>query len=55
MKFSRALAVMAGGVAMMTALTTDKSYGQGIAAIPKNWQLLNYATDSVYGTGVEKA
>jgi cell wall-associated protease len=55
MKFSRALAVMAGGVAMVTVLTTDKSYGQGTTAIPKNWHLLNYATDSVFGTGVEKA
>ncbi|SEW40293.1 Subtilase family protein [Chitinophaga sp. YR573] len=55
MKFSRALAVMAGGVAMVTVLTTSKSYGQGTTALPKNWQLLNYATDSVFGTGVEKA
>jgi cell wall-associated protease len=55
MKFSRALAVMAGGVAMVTALTTGKSYGQSSTAIPKNWHLLNYATDSVFGTGVEKA
>ncbi|SFE92210.1 Subtilase family protein [Chitinophaga sp. CF118] len=55
MKFSRALAVMTVCVAMLTALTTSRSYGQGTTAIPKNWHLLNYATDSVYGTGVEKA
>ncbi|HJT74913.1 MAG TPA: S8 family peptidase, partial [Chitinophaga sp.] len=55
MKFSRALAVKAGCVVMMTALTTNRSLAQSSSSIPKNWHLLSYAKDSVYGTGVEKA
>lgn len=54
MKLSRALAVLAGSVAMLTAFYTSPSFAQGTAA-PKNWHLLSYDTDSVYGTGVQKA
>lgn len=54
MKSSGAIAVMAGCVAMMTALTTNTAYAQG-KAVPKNWHLLDYAADSVYGTSVQRA
>ncbi|WPV65144.1 S8 family peptidase [Chitinophaga sp. LS1] len=54
MKSSGAIAVMAGCVAMMTALTTNSAYAQG-NAVPKNWHLLDYAADSVYGTSVQRA
>jgi subtilisin family serine protease len=54
MKSNRAMAVMAGGVVLMAALTANPTYAQSTAA-PRNWHLLNYAQDSVYGTGVEKA
>ncbi|WPQ60986.1 S8 family peptidase [Chitinophaga sancti] len=54
MKSSGAIAVMAGCVAMMTALTTNTAYAQG-NAVPKNWHLLDYAADSVYGTSVQRA
>ncbi|OMP76057.1 hypothetical protein BW716_26955 [[Flexibacter] sp. ATCC 35208] len=45
---------MAGCVAMMTALTTNSAYAQG-NAVPKNWHLLDYTADSVYGTSVQRA
>ncbi|NSL86719.1 S8 family serine peptidase [Chitinophaga sp. Mgbs1] len=51
--FSREVAVLAGCVAMMTAFTT-RTAAQG-KTLPKNWHLLSYDTDSVYGTGIEKA
>ncbi|WP_235643956.1 S8 family peptidase [[Flexibacter] sp. ATCC 35208] len=54
MKSSGAIAVMAGCVAMMTALTTNSAYAQG-NAVPKNWHLLDYTADSVYGTSVQRA
>jgi subtilisin family serine protease len=54
MKVSGAIAVMAGCVAMMAAVTPNSAYAQG-TAIPKNWHLLDYASDSVYGTSVQKA
>lgn len=54
MKSNRAMAVMAGGVVLMAALTANPSYAQS-SATPRNWHLLNYEQDSVYGTGVEKA
>jgi subtilisin family serine protease len=53
MKSNKAMAVMAG-IVLMAALSTNPTYAQN-AAIPRNWHLLNYAQDSVYGTGVEKA
>lgn len=53
MKSKKAMAVMAG-VVLMAALTANPTYAQ-TTAIPRNWHLLNYAQDSVYGTGVEKA
>lgn len=52
MKFNLAVAVLAGSVVLMTVSTN--SYGQS-SMVPKNWQLLSYDTDSVYGIGVEKA
>lgn len=55
MKSSRVLAVMTGYVVMMTALMANRSLAQSSSSIPKNWHLLSYAKDSVYGTGVEKA
>ncbi|WP_210420725.1 S8 family peptidase [Chitinophaga sp. XS-30] len=36
-------------------MTSAQSFGQQRAPVPKNWQLLSYDTDSVYGIGVEKA
>ncbi|WP_341836335.1 S8 family peptidase [Chitinophaga pollutisoli] len=47
----RALAIGAS-VAM---LITTQGYGQAKPSVPKNWQLLSYEADSVYGIGVEKA
>lgn len=47
----RALAVGAS-VAM---LITSPGYGQSKPAVPQNWQLLSYESDSLYGIGVEKA
>lgn len=52
--FSREVAVLAGCVALMTAFTT-RTVAQSKTPVPKNWQLLSYDTDSVYGTGTEKA
>ncbi|MBO9730949.1 MAG: S8 family peptidase [Chitinophaga sp.] len=52
--FSREVAVMAGCVALLTAFTTNTS-AQSKAQVPKNWHLLSYDTDSVYGTSTEKA
>lgn len=51
---SREVAVLAGCVALMTAFTTNTE-AQSKPQIPKNWQLLSYDTDSVYGTSTEKA
>lgn len=52
--FSREVAVLAC-VALTTAAFTTKSSAQSKTPVPKNWQLLNYETDSVYGTNTEKA
>jgi subtilisin family serine protease len=51
---SREVAVVAGCVALMTAFTTNTK-AQSKPQIPKNWQLLSYDTDSVFGTSTEKA
>ncbi|WP_201747930.1 S8 family peptidase [Chitinophaga vietnamensis] len=48
------MAVLAGCVALMTAFTTQ-TVAQGKTPLPKNWHLLSYDTDSVYGTATEKA
>lgn len=50
--FSREVAVLAGCVALMTAFTTNTN---AQSKVPKNWQLLSYDTDSVFGTSTEKA
>lgn len=42
-------------VACVLILTSAQSFGQQRVPVPKNWQLLSYDTDSVYGIGVEKA
>ncbi|MBV8253754.1 MAG: S8 family serine peptidase [Chitinophaga sp.] len=52
--FSREAAVVAGCVALMTAFST-KTIAQSKTPVPKNWHLLSYETDSVYGTATEKA
>ncbi len=52
--FSREIAVAVVCVAMTTALNT-KTIAQSKTPVPKNWQLLSYDTDSVYGTATEKA
>ncbi|WP_212004127.1 S8 family peptidase [Chitinophaga sp. HK235] len=51
--FSREVAVLAC-VALMTAFTT-RTVAQSKTPVPRNWQLLSYDTDSVYGTATEKA
>ncbi|MCW3465389.1 S8 family peptidase [Chitinophaga nivalis] len=45
---------MAGCVALMAAFTTE-TIAQSKGPLPKNWHLLSYDTDSVYGTATEKA
>ncbi|WP_205195531.1 S8 family peptidase [Chitinophaga sp. Cy-1792] len=52
--FSREIAVVAGCVAMLTTFNST-TQAQSNPSVPKNWQLLSFDTDSVYGTGVEKA
>lgn len=47
----RVLAMVASVILLMSA----QGFGQTRPAVPKNWQLLDYATDSVYGIGAEKA
>ncbi|WP_343307749.1 S8 family serine peptidase [Chitinophaga niabensis] len=47
----RELAMLIGGVLCMSA----QGFSQQKPAVPKNWQLLSYSTDSVYGIGAEKA
>lgn len=49
--FCRELAMLLGGVLCMSA----QGFSQQKPAVPKNWQLLSYSTDSVYGIGAEKA
>ncbi|PSL43773.1 subtilase family protein [Chitinophaga niastensis] len=51
---SREVAVLAGCVALMTAVTTN-TVAQSKSPAPKNWHLLSYDTDSVFGTSTEKA
>lgn len=53
--FSREVAVLAGCVALMTAVTTNTEAQNSRTQTPKNWHLLSYDTDSVYGTSTEKA
>ncbi|MGX5819004.1 S8 family peptidase [Chitinophaga lutea] len=50
-RICRALTMAAGLVVTISA----QGVGQQRVAVPKNWQLLDYATDSVYGVGAEKA
>ncbi|HVI44867.1 MAG TPA: S8 family peptidase [Chitinophaga sp.] len=52
--FSREAAVVAGCVALLTAFNT-RSVAQVKSTVPKNWHLLSYEKDSVYGTVTEKA
>ncbi len=52
--FSREAAVVAGCVALMTAFST-KTIAQSKTPVPRNWHLLSFDTDSVYGTATEKA
>ena len=47
----RELAIVIGGVLCMSA----QGFSQQKPTVPKNWQLLSYSTDSVYGIGAEKA
>jgi cell wall-associated protease len=47
----RELAMLIGGVLCMSA----QGFSQQKPTVPKNWQLLSYSTDSVYGIGAEKA
>lgn len=49
--FCRELAMVLGGVLCMSA----QGFSQQKPVVPKNWQLLSYSTDSVYGIGSEKA
>jgi cell wall-associated protease len=51
MKPSSVIAV-AAGVVLMTALSNPSS---AQSTVPRNWHLLSYTSDSVYGTQVEKA
>ena len=48
----RELAMVASVILLMSAQGFSQ---QKRPAVPKNWQLLDYATDSVYGIGAEKA
>lgn len=52
--FRREVAVLAGCVAFVTAFTTSTN-AQSKPQVPKNWHLLSYDTDSVFGTSTEKA
>ncbi|RPD42724.1 S8 family serine peptidase [Chitinophaga barathri] len=51
MNICRELAIVAG----LVFTTSATGFSQQKAAVPKNWQLLSYGTDSVYGVGAEKA
>lgn len=52
----RELAVVACVVIMTSAQSfAQQSFSQQKISVPKNWQLLSYDTDSVYGIGAEKA
>lgn len=42
-------------VACVVMLTSAQGFAQQKVSVPKNWQLLSYETDSVYGIGAEKA
>ncbi|SEA58460.1 Subtilase family protein [Chitinophaga terrae (ex Kim and Jung 2007)] len=52
--FSREVAAFAGCLALMTTFTLNTN-AQSKSPLPKNWHLLTYETDSVYGTSTEKA
>ncbi|WP_295124281.1 S8 family peptidase [uncultured Chitinophaga sp.] len=52
MNFFRELAVVTGAVVLATFSTEVKAQG---TAVPKNWQLLDYGKDSVFGVSAEKA
>ncbi|WP_199417182.1 S8 family peptidase [Chitinophaga silvatica] len=52
--FSREVAIFAGCLALMTTFTVNAS-AQSKGPLPKNWHLLTYEVDSVYGTSTEKA
>ena len=51
MNICRELAIVAG----LVITTSATGFSQQRAVVPKNWQLLSYATDSVYGVGAERA
>ncbi|MBO9154202.1 S8 family serine peptidase [Chitinophaga sp. GCM10012297] len=51
MNICRELAIVAGLVITMSAT----GFSQQKAIVPKNWQLLSYGTDSLYGVDAEKA
>src|SRR5687768_17807977 len=51
MNICRELAIVAG----LVLTTSATGFSQQKATVPKNWQLLSYGTDSVYGVGAEKA
>jgi len=52
--FSRSKAVLAG-VALVAAFSFSAEAQYRPAPVPKNWQLLSYEKDSVFGVGAEKA
>lgn len=52
MNFFRELAVVTGTVILAAFSTEVKAQGN---TVPKNWQLLDYGKDSVYGVSAEKA
>jgi len=52
MNLRRAVAVLSGSVVLLTASLS--SFAQG-TSVPRNWHLLSYEKDSVYGIGADKA
>jgi len=52
MNVRRAAAVLVGSVVLMTA--SSRAFGQG-TSVPKNWHLLSYEKDSVYGISADRA
>lgn len=52
MNLRRAVAVLSGSVVLLTASLS--SFAQG-NSVPRNWHLLSYEKDSVYGIGADRA
>ncbi|UYQ95260.1 S8 family peptidase [Chitinophaga horti] len=52
MNFFRELAVVSGTVVLAALSTNVMAQGN---AVPKNWQLLDYGKDSIYGVSAQKA